>query len=105
MSNTNTVLKIFAIHGFGAMAVFLGGIIQFCRKHLGKRHWFWYAVLIGMILSNEDMIFDTCIYIFMMYGYVNGQGETDENKTGGNQRSSLREYRPDHVSAGRSSGG
>lgn len=77
MSNTNTVLKIFAVHGIIVMGLFLAGVIGFCRKHIGRREWIGYALILALILSNEDMIFNTCVYIIMMYGYTNRQGVAD----------------------------
>lgn len=100
MSNTNTVLKIFAVHGIIVMGLFLAGVIGFCRKHVGRREWIGYALILALILSNEDMIFNTCVYIIMMYGYTNRQSVADENETDANQCRPLRQYGADHVSAG-----
>lgn len=100
MSNTNTVLKIFAVHGIGPMVLILAGVIRFCRQHIGQREWIGYALILALILSNEDMIFNTCVYIIMMYGYTNRQGVADENETDANQCRPLRQYGADHVSAG-----
>lgn len=101
VSNTNTVLKMFAVHGIGVMGMFLTGLIRFCRTHIGQREWICYVLILLLILSNEDMIFNTCIYIIMMYGYVNGQGVTNENETGADQCRPLRQHRADHVRPGR----
>ncbi len=100
MSNTNTVMKMFAVHGIGIMLLFLAGIIRFCKAHVGKKEWLCHALIMGLILSNEDLMFNTCIYIIMLYGFAGGQGVINENKTGTNQCGSLREYRADHVSPG-----
>ncbi len=101
MSNTNTVLKLFAVHGFGIFIIVISGILNFCKRHIDSKTWIFHAFVIGLILSNEDMMFNTCVYIIMMYGFVNTQGGTENNETNADQRRPLRQYRADHVSTGR----
>ena len=70
MHNTNTVMKMMAVHGFAMPTLFLSGIALFCRKHLIRRGWTVFFVVFAAMMSASDLIFNTLIYILMIYGFV-----------------------------------
>lgn len=70
MHNTNTVMKMMAVHGFAMPILFLSGVALFCRKHLIRRGWTVFFVVFVAMLSASDLIFNTIIYILMIYGFV-----------------------------------
>lgn len=70
MHNTNTVMKMMAVHGFAMPILFLSGIALFCRKHLIRRGWTVFFVVFAAMMSASDLIFNTLIYILMIYGFV-----------------------------------
>ena len=71
LSNTNTILKMFAVYGFVKPCMFLLGTVLFCKKNLAKKAWLLYVTVFVLLLSNEDIIFNTIIYIIMIYGFMN----------------------------------
>jgi hypothetical protein len=70
MHNTNTIMKMMAVHGFAAPILFLSGLALFCRKHLIRRGWTIFFVLFAAMMSASDLIFNTIIYILMIYGFI-----------------------------------
>ena len=70
MHNTNTIMKMMAVHGFAAPVLFLSGLALFCRKHLIRRGWTIFFVVFAAMMSASDLIFNTIIYILMIYGFV-----------------------------------
>lgn len=73
MHNTNTIMKMMAVFGFAMPCVFMLGIGLFCRKHLIRRGWTVFFVLFAALLSASDLIFNTIIYILMIYGFIPDQ--------------------------------
>jgi hypothetical protein len=76
MHNTNTIMKMLAVHGFLLPPLFLTGIALFCRKFLARRGWTLFFLLFAGLLSASDLIFNTTIYIFMIYGFF----DTDQTE-------------------------
>lgn len=71
MHNTNTVMKMLAVHGFVMTPLFLSGIALFCKKYMVKRASLFFFILLVAMLSASDLIFNPIIYIIMFYGFRN----------------------------------
>lgn len=72
--NTNTLLKILAVHGvvYFMLSVYL--IFRFWKKVSSS---FFTSIILGVIfiiaLSNEDLSVNSLIYVLMFYGITNGR--------------------------------
>lgn len=71
MHNTNTVMKMLAVHGVFMPALFLTGVGLFCRRHMEKKSFPIFFILFIAMLSASDLIFNPVIYIIMFYGFRN----------------------------------
>ena len=69
MHNTNTVMKMMAVHGFVMPCLFMGGIAMFCRKNLIRRGWTVFFVVFAALFSAADLIFNTIVYVVALYGF------------------------------------
>ena len=70
MHNTNTVMKMMAVHGFAMPFLFVLGIALFCRKHLIRRGWTVFFVVFAALFSAADLIFNTIVYVVTLYGFI-----------------------------------
>ena len=69
-SNTNTILKMYSVHGLIYTLIFSIGIFKFFEKEFSTMYKWIFLILFVMITSNEDFIFNTIIYIIMFYGFM-----------------------------------
>lgn len=73
MHNTNTIMKMMAVHGFAMAFLFVLGIGLFCRKHLIRRGWTLFFVVFAALFSAADLIFNTIVYVVVLYGFIPSQ--------------------------------
>jgi hypothetical protein len=73
MHNTNTIMKMMAVHGFAMAFLFVLGIGLFCRKHLIRRGWTLFFVVFAALFSAADLILNTIVYVVVLYGFIPSQ--------------------------------
>ena len=73
MHNTNTIMKMMAVHGFAMAFLFVLDIGLFCRKHLIRRGWTLFFVVFAALFSAADLIFNTIVYVVVLYGFIPSQ--------------------------------
>lgn len=74
-SNTNTVMKLFAVQGVIPPVLLVCGLFKFCRNNYCRKYWMLNALVFLLLLSNEDFIFNTAFFVIMFYGFT-GEGGT-----------------------------
>lgn len=74
-SNTNTIMKLFAVQGVIHPVLMVWGIFKFCRNNYYRKFWMLNALVYLLLLSNEDFIFNSAFYIIIFYGFA-GKGGT-----------------------------
>lgn len=73
-SNTNTVMKMFAVQGIVPPILLVCGIFKYCRNNYLRKYWMLNALVFLLLLSNEDFLFNTTFYVIMFYGFANKGG-------------------------------
>lgn len=74
-NNTNTFFKILSVHGIFSFALMFSGFCLMIRKHFDKRFFVIFSIVLILLLSSEDMIFNILTYVLMLYGYTNGNDD------------------------------
>lgn len=83
-SNTNTVMKMFAVLGIVPPILLVCGIFIFCRNNYLRKYWMLNALVFLLLLSNEDFIFNTTFFVIMFYGFASkGGGLNTHESTAG----------------------
>lgn len=67
--NTNTLLKMFAVHGALFFSLYVIGYIRFFKILSVNFKWIVNCFVFFLSLSSADLIFNTIIYVIMFYGY------------------------------------
>lgn len=67
--NTNTLLKMFAVHGALFFSIYCIGFFHFFKAINCNFKWLIYCSIFFLSLSSADLIFNTVIYVIMFYGY------------------------------------
>lgn len=68
ISNTNTMMKLFAVHGIVPFVINLSGQVQFFKYHMNTRAILLNSIAFLMMLSSVEIMFNILIYIVMLYG-------------------------------------
>ena len=66
--NTNTFFKMLSVHGIFYFISVLSLLYMSCRRLTSNRLSLYIFILICVMLSNEDLIFDQILYIILFYG-------------------------------------
>lgn len=81
--NTNTILRLFAVHGFFFGILYLKSLYSFCRKHYNGIS-FCVLLVFFMLLSNEEIMTSFLIYIFPFYGISKCHYKIIQNESSSN---------------------
>ena len=76
--NTNTLLKMLSVHGIFYFITIITLLFASSRK-IASNHFSIYVMLVlCVMLSNEDLIFNQILYIILFYGFSTNEAY-DEN--------------------------
>lgn len=93
-SNTNTFLKLFAIHGLGAFVFYIVELYKFFKQKRNDLLSIALFLIMFLCFSNEDMSLNIVTYLLVIYGiYENRRGIINDHC--GIKRRGLWQYRQD----------